>query len=1613
MAASGVGQFSINVKSNLKDFYGELNKSYKTMKELTDRKHKLEVDSRQLDSLRDKSQRIAAEMKELRQQKTEIKLGTREVDNAEQEIENINKKISSLNRQKLTVEADIQPIRTANTELYKVNGEIDRINSKKIDINVSESIKQVGSTVSSMGDGILKAFNPLTSKLNQMFGFGLINSLADKAVNLISGSVDGAISRMDTLNNFEKVMSNMNIGSEDANKSKNTLIEGLDGLPTALDAGVSAVQRFTSKNKDIQKSTDLFLAVNNALLAGGTSADTQSQALEQLSQAYSKGKFEMDEWKTLTNAMPAQIDQVAQSFGKSSSELYESLKDGSTSMDKFMDRIIQLNTEGANGFKSFSEQARNAVGGVETGISRMKSAVTRGITSILTSIDEMAKARGLGGISDILYNIGKAFENGMNNVAKFIAENQDTIFSFFEKIGNFLTNIDYAGFFNGLGSGLSGLWKDAKAVFNIFKPLFNLLGSDGTAEGIGKLIPRIFELGIALKAAGTATKLFGGFTSIVGKISEFKLPSFNIFGGSGETPMKNVGVEDLKGLGLKMLTVAGIAGNIYLAAKALQQVNEVGDLNKIGSKMASIAVAVSGMSAIVIALDKISTKLGANMLAGIGSVIGIAAGVAAMAVALQQVDKINNNFGQIQVKIAQIALVIGEMSIVIGILGALTASGIGTAIVAAGFSAVVAISAGLVIAANAIREVDKKVPKNIKSVLKKIQSIGEVLKEMSGLAIGSWWTALMNAGKALNVKALSSVAKNIIKVTESLQKLSDMEIDLDESKIAELIVSLEAFMFILTRNQDFVSLIDKAANIWVKGKQYDSLNDVVTNLKNISEKLQEISRENYDIDGETVANLIVQIEAFLLILNRGENFVSLVDKLANVWVKGNIYTDLVGILDNIKAIADKMNGMANAGLEIDSEYFKKPIDEIEKLITFLKGKDDFWDNLTMVLNLWSKNKKYTEFMEFLDSTKILGEKLTEMSDSSVDIDIANIKNIIESVEIINSALQETFADFSGDNSGTNQAFADNMSSMKDSIFALSGIATSAQAINGIELNVDSLDNTLKGIKKVVKLLSSKSFTSEDLITSEKMTDIKSAIDTLIDIPSKFSGFTLPDNIDEISTNMEKLVEVLKKLQFDEDFTKGVLSVDDIGNVNNTVDLIVGMVGKLQQLSGDLNIGMIGDNINEIKTKLGMLGFKDKEFLDNLLKENEVNKINRTVDLFINLIARLAELNQPIDLSMINTNVYNMKSAIFAMSFLDEDNEKLSNLLDEDQVNRINKTVEMFSNLLATLPQLNASLNLPDFAENINDLKTKIGMLSFGDKSFLEGYLKEGEFEKINSGIGWLIQIRDNLNNFGSTGMNNDAITANVTIIKNAITSISDLAKDSILENLNGISEALSTLISNLTTAFPPQFADLGTLLATNLNDAFNKKLNFSKAVDEKLKAISTGEATSAGDRLAKALNDTFSNRLNLTDVITKSIQNALNKEYTAKVKVETTSTNSRSTSTASSSFIGPRQNNSASGGLISNGDPYSQLVDSPERPLLMNGEYVIPEPVVKAVGVPLLDSLRNGVVSRTLKNMGQSISRTTSTVYNNYNNYDSRDQSVNVYPQVVPDLVAITNRRLR
>ena len=246
-----------------------------------------------------------------------------------------------------------------------------------------------------------------------------IDKLISTTFNLLNNSIDGAISRIDTLNNYPKVMSNLGIATKDAEKSINKMSDKLTGLPTTLDEGALAVQRFTSANGNIEKSTDYFLALNNAILAGGASTDIQSTAMEQLSQAYAKGKPDMMEWRSLMTAMPAQLKQVAMAMGYVSTDaLGEDLRNGKVSMDQFMDTIVKLNTEGTGGFQSFEEQARNSTGGIATSINVAKTQVVKGVADIIQSLDQFLKDEGLGGIGEIISHIGKKAKEMLSGIAE-------------------------------------------------------------------------------------------------------------------------------------------------------------------------------------------------------------------------------------------------------------------------------------------------------------------------------------------------------------------------------------------------------------------------------------------------------------------------------------------------------------------------------------------------------------------------------------------------------------------------------------------------------------------------------------------------------------------------------------------------------------------------------------------------------------------------------------------------------------------------------------------------------------------------------------------------------------------------------------------------------------------------------------------------------------------------------------------------------------------------------------------------------------------------------------------------------------------------------------------
>lgn len=271
--------------------------------------------------------------------------------------------------------------------------------------------KSVSASISSVAKGVLAATG--------------IAKAFSAAWNMVRSSMDGAISRYDTMNNFPKVMSNLGIAADDAQKSIDLMSDKLTGLPTTLDESALAVQRFTSANNDVKKSTDMFLALNNAILAGGAGAQIQSSALEQLTQAYSKGKMDMMEWRTIQMAMPAQLKQVASAMGLQVDELGEMMRQGDMTqetIDDFMNTIIDLNTKGLDGFKSFEEQARNATNGIQTAMKNMRSRTVQGVTAMIEAVDKGLQDANLGNIASVLENIGNFFRDNLKKLAPYITQ---------------------------------------------------------------------------------------------------------------------------------------------------------------------------------------------------------------------------------------------------------------------------------------------------------------------------------------------------------------------------------------------------------------------------------------------------------------------------------------------------------------------------------------------------------------------------------------------------------------------------------------------------------------------------------------------------------------------------------------------------------------------------------------------------------------------------------------------------------------------------------------------------------------------------------------------------------------------------------------------------------------------------------------------------------------------------------------------------------------------------------------------------------------------------------------------------------------------------------------
>ena len=309
--------------------------------------------------------------------------------------------------------------------------------------------------------------------------------------------LSGGIERLDTMAVFPKIMENMGISAEDSENAIQRVSTAIIGLPTALDDAARSVQRLTMSTGDIDRATDVFIAFNNALISGGAPVQLQASALEQFTQAVNKGKPDMLEWRTLMNAMPAQLSQIAASMGMTAAELGTGLRNGEISMDEFLDAIVRLNDEGVNGFGSFSEQVQSMTGTVQVALKNAQNRVEKFWQEIFEGVGQEKIADFINGLTEKLPELGEKIGGVVSEVIDFFDRCgqeidelglDDTI----DEIGEHID--DLAAKFSLDGTAFTSIDAWAHAVFVVFNN-FVLVPLNDIAVAVDSLITSLQLLG--------------------------------------------------------------------------------------------------------------------------------------------------------------------------------------------------------------------------------------------------------------------------------------------------------------------------------------------------------------------------------------------------------------------------------------------------------------------------------------------------------------------------------------------------------------------------------------------------------------------------------------------------------------------------------------------------------------------------------------------------------------------------------------------------------------------------------------------------------------------------------------------------------------------------------------------------------------------------------------------------------------------------------------------------------------------------------------------------------------------------------------------------------------
>lgn len=342
--------------------------------------------------------------------------------------------------------------------------------------NMERELKHARNTVSNFGKTATSSFKSVATGAASIVGAIGITKAFSSAFNLVRNSLDSAFARIDTMEQFDRVMTTMLGSTEAANKALEDTSAIVKGTAYGLNTAAGAVQQFATSGTSIDKATGYVSAFSDAVAFYGDGTDeTFSRVSRAMAEMATSGTASLGSIRTLTEANIPVFQIYADATGRSAEEVQKSLEKGEISAEHFLDTLTGAMMEGTDKFASIQGAAKEAGASWSGSFANMRAAVTRGTMGIINSIDEMLTKNGLPDMRGMIANFGSAFEGVLNKASEKVPVVTGYLVGLYEKSKPGIDWVKDTGL-PAVREGIGFVTDKARDMYNFIKDNWSAIG---------------------------------------------------------------------------------------------------------------------------------------------------------------------------------------------------------------------------------------------------------------------------------------------------------------------------------------------------------------------------------------------------------------------------------------------------------------------------------------------------------------------------------------------------------------------------------------------------------------------------------------------------------------------------------------------------------------------------------------------------------------------------------------------------------------------------------------------------------------------------------------------------------------------------------------------------------------------------------------------------------------------------------------------------------------------------------------------------------------------------------------------------------------------------------